>query len=189
MTTDLTTDLTDHPRCPVCWTPFTPTGHNPQQRFCRPACRVEQWRRDRAAHHTAPPPQPCQDAARTPCRDDTATTTPPERCPICQNTFQRIGRQRFCSDACRKTAWRRRHLAPAPAPPVAPVGKRQRDVTIYACPDCETRYFAQQWCPDCNRPCRRIGLGGLCPNCDEPVTVNDLFHPDTPTEVHPHPAP
>lgn len=70
---------------------------------------------------------------------------------------------------------------PGPAP--VPAGRRQRDVTIYACPDCDTRYFAQQWCSDCNRPCRRIGLGGPCPNCEEPVAVTDLFDTDTTTEV------
>lgn len=179
-----TTPPTDR-HCPLCWTPFTPTGHNPQQRFCRPACRVEQWRRDRDAEHPAPTLEP----ASVPCRDDPATTTPPDRCPVCQATFQRTGRQRFCSDTCRKTAWRRRHT-PAPSPVVVvPASRRQRDVTIYACPDCQTRYLAQQWCFDCNQPCRRIGLGGACPHCDEPVAVTDLFDTDTPTETRPQTAP
>ena len=31
--------------CPACWTTFTPTARNPQQRYCSPACRVEHWRR------------------------------------------------------------------------------------------------------------------------------------------------
>lgn len=178
--------------CPVCWTAFTPTVHNPQQRYCRPACRVEQWRRDRAAqpptHLTAAVPHPAPHPAGAPCRDDSATT-PAERCPVCQNAFTRTGRQRFCSDACRKTAWRRRHPTPVPTPTVVPARRRQRDVTIYACPDCDSRYLAQQWCFDCNKPCRRIGLGGPCPNCDEPVAVTDLFDTDTPTEANPQPTP
>jgi hypothetical protein len=33
----------------------------------------------------------------------------------------------------------------------------------------------EQWCPDCNRPCTRDGPGGLCPSCEEPVTVDDLL--------------
>ena len=48
-------------------------------------------------------------------------------------------------------------------------------ITVYACPDCEARYLAEQWCPDCNRPCRRVGTGGLCPCCEEPVTVDELL--------------
>lgn len=182
------TNPTSDPRCPVCWTPFTPTAHNPQQRFCRPACRVEQWRRDHDAHDAALT-GPAPSTANGPCRDDPATTTPPERCPICQATFQRIGRQRFCSDTCRKTAWRRRHRPVHPPPVIVPASRRQRDVTIYACPDCQTRYLAQQWCLDCNQPCRRVGLGGACPHCDEPVAVNDLFDTDTPTEVTPQRTP
>ena len=189
MTTATPTPPTDR-RCPVCWSPFTPTAHNPQQRFCRPACRVEQWRRDRDAEHATPGPAPAGNVSN-PCRDDraTTTTTPPERCPVCQATFQRIGRQRFCSDTCRKTAWRRRHSTAQPNPVVVPVGRSQRDVTIYACPDCQTRYLAQQWCFDCNQPCRRIGLGGPCPHCEEPVAVTDLFDTDTPTETRPQTAP
>lgn len=32
---------------------------------------------------------------------------------------------------------------------------------------------AQQWCHDCVRPCGRVGFGGLCPSCNEPVAVDD----------------
>ncbi len=28
---------------------------------------------------------------------------------------------------------------------------------------------------DCNQPCTRIGLGGLCPHCAEPVALTDLI--------------
>jgi len=62
--------------------------------------------------------------------------------------------------------------------PVVPQAIRRRDVTIYACPTCETRYYGEQWCHDCNQPCTRVGLGGLCPHCDEPVALTDLI--DTP---------
>jgi hypothetical protein len=47
--------------------------------------------------------------------------------------------------------------------------------TIYACPTCETRYHGEQWCHDCNQPCTRVGLGGLCPHCAEPVAISDLI--------------
>ncbi len=32
----------------------------------------------------------------------------------------------------------------------------------------------EQWCPDCSRPCRRLGAGGICPSCEEMITVEEL---------------
>ncbi len=29
-------------------------------------------------------------------------------------------------------------------------------------------------CPDCNLFTRRLGHGGRCPHCDEPVTLDEL---------------
>ena len=120
----------------------------------------------------------------TPSGDDITTpatpAAPDERllCPVCWTSFARVRRQRFCSDNCRKTAWARTHRAPvAPAPGVPPPGRR-REATVYACPSCDTRFYGQQWCPDCNQPCTRVGLGGLCPHCDQPVALTDLL--DTP---------
>jgi hypothetical protein len=46
-----------------------------------------------------------------PSRDDHGTT----RCPVCRRVFTPIGRQAYCSTACRKTAFRRRHQQPGPA--------------------------------------------------------------------------
>ncbi len=45
---------------------------------------------------------------------------------------------------------------------------------IYQCPECETSYLGERRCPDCHLFCRRAGTGGLCPHCDEPVTLSDL---------------
>ena len=60
--------------------------------------------------------------AQIPSQDDPETT----QCPVCQRGFTPIGRQAYCSTACRKTAFRRRHQQPArphrpgrPAPPAA----------------------------------------------------------------------
>ena len=39
----------------------------------------------------------------------------------------------------------------------------------------QARYLGQQRCPDCHRFCRRLGPGGACPHCDEPVTFVDLL--------------
>jgi hypothetical protein len=112
----------------------------------------------------------------TPSRDDGVTIT---HCPLCAAAFTPTGRQQFCSHACRQKAYRRRHhLTP---PLIIPPAHARRDVTVYECGDCEQRYHAQQWCPDCNRPCRRVGIGGLCPHCDQAVAVEDLTAHHTPT--------
>ena len=100
-------------------------------------------------------------------RDDTATMA----CPVCGSTFEPDGRQRFCSTGCRQTAWRRSRHAP-----VEPVVARCD--TVYSCPACDARYLGQQRCEECNTWCRRLGAGGLCPCCDEPVAITDLLSPD-----------
>ena len=97
-------------------------------------------------------------------------------CPACGQLFTRGGRRRWCSDACRQAAWRHRHHTPAPA--AALLSARQpasRGATIYQCPDCDQRYLGQQRCADCATFCRRIGPGGPCPHCDEPVAITDLM--------------
>ena len=101
----------------------------------------------------------------TAVRDDAATT-----CGVCGTRFVAVGRQRFCSTSCRQTAWRRHRSAP-----VVPVVAKA-DV-VYECPNCETRYLGEQRCDDCNTWCRRIGPGGCCPSCDEPVAIVDLLNP------------
>jgi hypothetical protein len=108
-------------------------------------------------------------------RDDTATTA----CPVCDVAFEPEGRQRFCSTGCRQMAWRRRRLAP-----VEPVVARCD--TVYMCPNCEARYLGGQRCDECNTWCRRLGPGGLCPCCDEPVALTDLLTPDQLIQ-QPHP--
>jgi hypothetical protein len=52
-------------------------------------------------------------------------------------------------------------------------------MTIYECPDCETRYLDERRCPDRNLFCRRIGPGGPCPHCDEPVAHTELDSKET----------
>ncbi len=94
-------------------------------------------------------------------------------CPVCGTPFTRAGRRRYCTGACRQAAWRRRAGNPPPGPAVPPARPR-RQGTIYQCDDCETRYHSSQWCPDCNRPCRRLGPGGHCP-CGELLTIDELL--------------
>src|SRR5215207_7546594 len=112
----------------------------------------------------------------TPLRDDIETTSPTgqRQCPICGSRFRPVRRQRYCSPACKQAAYRARST-PAPLTEatavVAPRQPRRKDITVYSCPECEERYLGQQWCQDCNRPCTRTGIGGLCPACDHPIAI------------------
>ena len=81
--------------------------------------------------------------------------------------------RRFCSAACRQRAYRTRAGAGA----LMPARRPPRAATVYECPQCELRLLGQQRCPDCNVFCRRVGVGGPCPHCDEPVAVADLVAP------------
>jgi len=103
-----------------------------------------------------------------PWRNDGVTTT---SCPVCRRAFAAVGRQRFCSAACRQASWRQRH--PTALPLLAP--RVPRRATVYACPTCDARYLGDQRCPECNVFCTRVGPGGLCPHCDEPVALIDLL--------------
>ena len=128
-----------------------------------------------------------------PCDDDTTTTPPAARtptagpnlqlCPVCWTPFTRIGRQRYCTDNCRKTAWTRRHTrTAATTEPAVPQTIRRRDVTIYECSTCDTRYHGEQWCHDCNQPCTRVGLGGTCPTALNPSRYPTCSTPSNPTQ-------
>lgn len=106
-------------------------------------------------------------------RDDAATiatTTTTAPCLRCGVAFDRLGRQRFCSTACRQSAWRLRRTAP-----IEPVVAKA-DV-VYECSDCDARYLGDQRCELCNRWCRRVGPGGCCPACDAPVAITDILTP------------
>jgi DNA-directed RNA polymerase subunit RPC12/RpoP len=46
---------------------------------------------------------------------------------------------------------------------------------VYECPDCAQRFLGEQRCPDCNRFCRGLGLGGRCPHCDDLVLLSELL--------------
>ena len=111
--------------------------------------------------------------AATPSRNDGRNDS--AACPACGQPFTPAGRRRWCSDACRQAAWRRRHPAPAPAAALTTTPPAARDATIYQCPHCQERYLGQQRCDGCGTFCRRIGPGGPCPHCDEPVAIKDLI--------------
>ncbi|MGH3193023.1 MAG: hypothetical protein ACRDPY_47405 [Streptosporangiaceae bacterium] len=93
-------------------------------------------------------------------------------CPGCGQPFTASGRRRWCSDACKQAAWRRRGAA-VPEPPAPPRGTR-RAVTVYECGSCGYRALGSQRCDECGTFMHAIGPGGLCPGCDEPVAAREL---------------
>jgi hypothetical protein len=107
--------------------------------------------------------------AESPLRNDGITIA----CLVCGRSFPLVGRRRYCSDACRQAAWRRRHPVPGPELP----RRSPRPTTVYECPTCATRYLGEQRCPDCQVFCRRVGPGALCPHCEGPVALVDLLEP------------
>ncbi|MGO9151350.1 MAG: hypothetical protein ACLP1E_07440 [Acidimicrobiales bacterium] len=99
---------------------------------------------------------------------DVGATMP---CPVCGIAFVASGRRRHCSTTCRQVAWRRRNAAPV-QPLVAKAD------TVYTCPSCDARLLGEQYCGDCRTFMRRLGPGGLCPCCDEPVAITELLSPE-----------
>lgn len=114
--------------------------------------------------------EPNRPTPAIPPRDDAGTIT----CPICQAYFTPVGRQIYCSTPCRKTAFRRRHQAPTAAVTI-PAARPRRDYTVYECLDCGERLYGQQRCDECGSFARRVGIGGPCPHCSQPVALSDLL--------------
>lgn len=104
---------------------------------------------------------------------------PARRCPACAGPLS-SARARYCSVACKQRAYRLRRVDPAPVDAAALAAELRRRGrltarTVYECPGCEARFLGQQRCPDCNRFCRSLGLGGSCPACDEPILLAELL--------------
>ena len=123
---------------------------------------------------------PTNSAPQIPSRDDDGTTP----CPVCGRFFTPVGRQAYCSTACRKTAFRRRHQQGGTVITV-PTARPRREVTIYECPDCGERLLGEQLCESCRTFTRRVGVGGPCPHCDQPVAIQDLLDQATITITPP----
>jgi hypothetical protein len=110
---------------------------------------------------------------------DPADARPQRSCPVCQATLTSV-RARYCSDACKQRAYRLRQPDSTPVDLDALTAdlRRRSDLvarTVYECPACEARFLGEQRCPDCHVFCRRLGLGGPCPHCDDPVTLAELL--------------
>ena len=109
-------------------------------------------------------------------------------CPGCQQYFTAPGGRTHCTPACKTADWRRQHPnRPAPGQSASP------PPDVYICPGCYHRYQHHQpsltapphACPDCAIPTRRIGIGGHCPCCDQPVAAIELLDNQevTPTDT------
>jgi len=115
-----------------------------------------------------------------PPRDGYGTATSDRACPVCGGPLPGRRDQQFCKPACRQAAHRRRHHPPITAPAAVPARVSRREHSIYECQDCGQRLAGQQWCPDCQRPCRRLDYGGPCPSCGDPITITDLIEAPMP---------
>ena len=101
------------------------------------------------------------------------------RCLVCTTSLP-SRRARYCSVACKHHAYRLRQidLTATDADLLATELKRLGELvahTIYECPDCGERFVAEQRCPDCHCCCRKLGLGGCCPDCQQPVLLAELL--------------
>jgi len=100
-------------------------------------------------------------------------------CPVCQAPAPGP-RAQYCSRACQQRAYRLRQL-----PSVtdlltqlsAELARRGELIaqTVYECPRCEERLLGLRRCDDCNLMCRKLGLGGVCGECDTLVLVSELL--------------
>ncbi len=95
-------------------------------------------------------------------------------CPVCGTPLRGRADRRYCTPACRQSAYRARTAASTQPQPQPPTGRGRREHTVYECGDCGQRLAGEQWCPDCQQPPRRIGPGGPCPSCGDPVTIAEL---------------
>lgn len=95
-------------------------------------------------------------------------------CPSCGGAFGASGRRLYCSDRCRRAAWARRRQSPPTPVVLAQALGPSRPITVYECDGCGLRALGSQYCEDCRTFMRRIGLGGQCPSCDEPVAATEL---------------
>ena len=83
-------------------------------------------------------------------------------CPVCQHAFIPTGRKKFCSDACRAAAYRRRRDARA-ATLVVPKTQPRRPITVYECDTCGDRASANSTVRRAIPGCAAWGSGALAP--------------------------
>lgn len=102
------------------------------------------------------------------------------RCLVCGEYFETAGRGRYCSRACQQRAYRLRQMRSLEEQQETWMRELERRTalllqSIYECPRCEQRLLFDRRCPDCNLMCRKVGLGGECPHCQELTLVTELI--------------
>ena len=99
-------------------------------------------------------------------------------CLVCGGAVS-SSRARYCSRAHQQRAFRLRHQTPTvDVSSVRTALQRRKTLvahTIYQCSGCGERVLGERRCGDCNIFARAAGLGGLCPECDTPVLLEDLL--------------
>ncbi len=50
--------------------------------------------------------------------------------------------------------------------------------TVFGWGECGERYLGERHCPSCGIWCRRVGVGGNCPECDHILAVAELLEED-----------
>ncbi|MDA8033399.1 MAG: hypothetical protein M0T71_04390 [Actinomycetota bacterium] len=48
-------------------------------------------------------------------------------------------------------------------------------MTVYECDLCGERSLGEQYCEQCRTFMRRVGFGGSCPSCGDPIAVTDIL--------------
>ena len=125
------------PCCPICATPTPPDRLSRDPWCCSIPCYNQFWGIDRPASPS--------------CHDPVTT-----RCPVCTRPFTPVGRQSYCSGACRAAAYRRRRdNDPVAVAPVVAAARPRRPITVYECDTCGQRALGEQRCDDCNTWMRR----------------------------------
>ena len=108
---------------------------------------------------------------------------PARACVVCGR--QATGRSRYCDGACRQRAYRLRQQPDQQALLAAvTVDLKQQQILlehiVYSCPSCEQRLLGERRCPECGLMCKKLGVGGHCPHCDELVVVIELVDGELP---------
>ncbi len=63
-----------------------------------------------------------------------------------------------------------------------------RPISVYECDLCGARALTDGRCEGCGTSMHRLGLGGCCPICDQPIAVDELLNP-APSENGQEPQP
>ena len=95
-------------------------------------------------------------------------------CLRCGRPITPAGKRRYCTDACKAAAYRRRKQATT-TPVIVPPTRPRKPVTVYECDTAAPASSATSAARSAEAFMRRVGIGGHCPHCDEPVAITDLL--------------